>query len=133
MYRYLRWLLPTLLLVALFVDLALWGGIHDTPAVGPETLRSAQKEGPLALTYMHGGDWLFGALGLSEWSQAFAQRRVGTAYADVQAVPEAAMDILIGSMSLPVRSCHNGAPVLLLAWLLAWWLRPKQIQTIRRK
>lgn len=132
MIRLLGWLLPLLLVLLLLVDLAFWDGVRNGPA-GPHTLRSAQKEAPLALAYMHAGGALFGSLGLSGWTESFAERRVGQAYAEVAATPEAASDILMDSLSWVMRASHLAPPLLLLAWGLWYLLRPRQVRTIRRR
>jgi hypothetical protein len=132
MHRTLAWMFPLLVALVLLADLALWAGVHNGP-VGTLAMRSAQKEAPLALAYTHAGDALFGALGLQDWAVAFAGRRVGHAYPEVEAVPEAAMDILLRSLSWPMHAAHAGLPVLLLAWALWYWRRPRQLQTIRKR
>jgi len=128
----LAWLFPLLFLVMLFADLAFWCGVHNGP-VGPQVLRSAQKEAPLALGYTQAGDALFGALGMRQWATGFAERRVGHAYREVEAVPEAAMDIVTRAMSWGMRAAHAGLPFLLVAWGLWYWRRPRQVQIIRHK
>lgn len=129
----LRWAAVVLLVLALLWDLALWGGIASTPEVAPAALRSAGKEAPMALGYMHAGRLLVDGSGAHGFAQQFASRRVGHAYPAVQSRPEAAMDILLEAMPAMTRAAHSSPPALLLAWSLLWLLRPRQVQTLRRK
>ena len=129
----LRLVAMVLSTIALFVSLATWAGVRATPGVGPLALASAQREAPLALLYMHGGSWLAGPLGLEDAAVRFAGRRLGAAYPRVEAAPTAAMDILLSAMPGMTRASHSGLPLLLVAWALLWFLRPRQVQTIRRK
>lgn len=133
MNRKLRWAAVVLLMLALLWDLALWGGIASTPEVAPAALRSAGKEAPMALGYMHAGRLLVGGVGADGFAQRLASRRVGHAYPAVQSRPEAAMDILLAAMPAVTRAAHSAPPVLLLAWALLWALRPRQVQTLRRR
>ena len=132
MHRFLAWMFPVLLALMLLCDFALWAGINKGP-VGPEVLRSAQKEAPLALLYTHAGTALYGMLGMDGWATGFAEARAGQAYADVDAVPEAAMDIVLRHLSWPMRFAHSGVPWVLLLWGLWYWRRPRQLHTIRRR
>ena len=132
MHRLLAWLFPLLSAAMLLTALAFWAGVHNGP-VGPEVLRSAQKEAPLALAYTYAGDALSGALGMRESAAAFAVRHAGAAEREIDALPEAAMDILFRHMSLAVRTAHSGTPLLLLAWGLWLWRRPRQLRTMGRR
>lgn len=132
MHRLLAWLFPLLFASMLLADLAFWSGVQGGP-VGAQVLRSAQKEAPLALAYTHAGEALSGALGLREWTAGFAERRAGQAYDEVEAVPEAAMDVIMRGMSWTMRAAHSGAPLVLLAWGLWYWRRPRQLRTLGRR
>lgn len=132
MHRLLAWLFPLLFGSMLLAAMAFWAGVHNSP-VGPQALRSAQKEAPLALAYTHAGDAVFGVLGLREATARFAERRVGVVYREIEAVPEAAMDILFRHMSPGLRAAHSGAPLVLLAWGLWFWRRPRQLRSLSRR
>jgi len=129
----LRLIAMVLSTIALFVSLATWAGVAASPRIGPMAFASAEREAPLALLYMHAGSWIAGAAGLDAAAARFAERRLGEAYPRVEAAPVAAMDILLDAMPGTTRASHSGLPLLLLAWAVLWFLRPRQVQTIRRK
>ena len=133
MNQRLRLIVMSLSAIALFVSLATWAGVAATPRVGPLAFASAGREAPLALLYMHAGSWIAGHAGLDAAAARFAERRLGSAYPRVEAAPAAAMDILLDAMPGPTRASHSGLPLLLIAWALLWFLRPRQVETIRRK
>ena len=131
-----------LIALALFVlcflyDIVVWGGVRALPDVGPAIADSAQREAPLAATYIAIGgavDSALPALG------AFGSARLADAFADgferIRADPTVAMDLIFSSTWNAshswIKLMYWATPILLLLSLILWVRRPKQLRVLRR-
>jgi hypothetical protein len=123
-------------LVSLFANLLLHGGLARLPTEGKVFLESARRESPLALAYMTAGDWLLDVPGLATAGESMALSAYGSAFSAVLANPGAASDVIetgrFGQAHALARTVYWLTPVSFLAWLVAFWLRPRGVHLLRR-
>jgi hypothetical protein len=121
-------------LVSLFSNLLLLGGLARLPE-GKVYLESARRESPLALAYMTAGGWLLAIPGLASVGENLALSAYGAAFPAVLATPGAASDVIetgeFGDAHALARSVYWLTPLLFVAWLLAFWLRPRGVHLVR--
>lgn len=128
--------LLALLLLTLFANLLLYGGLAQLPE-GKAFLDSARRESPLALMYMTAGDPLIAATGLSGIGQDLARAAYGETFDAVEASPGAASDLIetgdFGEGHALARAIYWATPFLFVAWLIAYLLRPRAVHLVRRR
>ena len=112
-----------------------WGSASLLDRLGPVIAHSAEREAPLVQTYMVIGAKAIVAAGAEASAQQSAETAFGPAREQLLNEPVLAMDDLFSQtyssqQSWAVR-LHWVCPAALLAFFVGWWLRPKQIQTIR--
>lgn len=123
-------------LVTLFVNLLLHGGLARIPE-GKPFLDSARRESPLALAYMTGGEWLLKIPGLAGIGEPLAREAFGAAFAAAEDAPGAASDLLetgdFGRATSVARTIYWATPLLFVAWLIAFLLRPREVHLVRKR
>lgn len=128
--------LLVLMLSTLFANLLLYGGLAQLPE-GKAFLASARRESPLALMYMSAGEPLVAATGLSGVGQDMARAAYGETFAAVEESPGAASDLIetgdFGQGHALARAIYWATPLLLVAWLIAYLLRPRAVHLVRRR
>jgi len=121
-------------LVSLFANLLLHGGLARLPE-GSVFVESARRESPLALAYMTAGGWLLAVPGLASVGENMALSAYGSAFSAVLATPGAASDVIetgdFGKGHALARSVYWLTPLSFLAWLVAFWLRPRGVHLVR--
>ena len=126
-----------LLVVSLALNLLGWSGLCRNAEVGAIVREAVQRESPLIQTYVMAGDLLALVPGVGAAGDALAESAFGGAFDTLKAEPRAALDVL-------ERSGHGLAPRLLgantlatpllfVAWLVAFFMRPRQLATIKRR
>lgn len=123
--------------VTFLYDLVVWGGVHALPDVGDSIAQSAEREAPLATTYIAIGGVLDS---LVPPLKGFGADRLDEALADglasIREDPTLAMEVVFGPTLNPahrwIKITYWAAPVLLLLSLLFWVRRPRQLRTLRR-
>ena len=138
MRKHLHTIALILLVLALLVDLVIWGAVPDLPEVGSHLVKSANAEAILASTYMVIGVPLdaaiasFHGMGTSLMTAAMEPLQ-----AQIIEQPALAMDLTFSApanRSLGwVRTFYWAPPVLLLLFLIFWATKPKVVSLIRKR
>lgn len=112
-----------------------WGSVLQVDDIGPIIASSAQREAPLVQTYAYLGSKTIQALGWKEAALAAAETTFGPARERLLSEPQVAMDNLFNKRfsdnQVWLTRTHWICPLSLLLFAVGWWLRPKQIQTIK--
>ncbi|HEY0231140.1 MAG TPA: hypothetical protein VGC55_07805 [Dokdonella sp.] len=127
-----------LFIICLFYDIVVWGALPVLPEVGAAINESAQREAPLASTYIALGSRVDAAL---PSLQAFGAARLASAFGDgfarIAEDPAVAMDLIFNttwnSQHRWLKTMYWAPPLLLLVTLLLWSRRPKQVHAIGRR
>ena len=133
MHQRLHVILGLLFVLALGYDLFAWGGLSRTPALGHAVTEATTRELALASVYVPAGKALLAVPGLESVAVYHAEREFGGVQRRVLDNPAAAMETLVRDMPMLVRIAYYGAPVLLLAFVLALWRRPRQVKQFGRR
>jgi len=124
------------LFVSAFLNLLVHGGLTRLPE-GKVFVDSAKRESPVALVYMTLGAWLVSIPGLAGTSEQLAQAVYGPAFASVKDSPSAASDMIengdFGQAHALARANYWATPLLFVAWLIAFWLRPREVHLTQRR
>ena len=122
-------------IATLFANLLLHGGLARLPE-GKPFVESARRESPVALAYMTLGHWLLEVPGLAGFGEGLAREAYGPAFAAAQASPGAASDLIetgdFGRAHALARTVYWATPLLFIAWLIAFLLRPREVHLVRR-
>lgn len=115
-----------------FNVLAIGAAAERFPAVAAQ----ARAESPLAQTYIVLGRYLTDWVpALQTPASALAEASFDNAFAAVEANPSVALDALLtnaqGFFGGLARACYWGAPILLFAFVLLFWFRPRTVHLIR--
>lgn len=133
--RAFQWLLALAFLCAANA-LYGWGGLAFVADLDPIVHRSAQREGALTLTYMEGGRWLLPRIGLDHAAGVHAEAMFAPLRTRLLQEPALAMELLhrspTGSGHRLLLWSHWGAPLLLIAGLVAYAMRQKRVVTTRQ-
>jgi len=138
MKRRLYLIALVLFIVCFLYDLVVWGALPAVPDVGAGIVDSAQREAPLASTYIALGSRIDNAL---PWLQAFGVSRLTAAFSDgfarIAEDPDVAMDLIFNttwnSEHRWMKMMYWAPPLLLLLTLLLYSRRAKQIHAIGRR
>jgi len=124
------------LLASVFLNLLVHGGLARLPE-GKVFVESAKRESPVALAYMTLGEWLVSIPGLAAIGEQLAQAVYGPAFAAVKQSPSAASDIIelgdFGRAHALARANYWATPLLFVAWLIAFLLRPREVHLTQRR
>lgn len=125
-----------LFLLCLIVDVLVFGGLAQETSIGTAIAGSARAQAPIAHTYIVIGNPIVAAVPfLQTAGQAMADSAFGDAYPAISATPDAAIDLLFSESRGPLRAlfllCYWGAPLLLLATVLAWLFRTRPTHLIK--
>ena len=123
-------ILGVLFVLALLFDVYLWGGLSKTPSMGGIVSDASAREVSLAGIYVPIGQQLLDLTGLGRSASEFAQQAFAKVEPRLLANPAAAMEILVSDMPTGVRFAYHGAPLLLLAFLVAFWRRPRVVRSM---
>lgn len=126
----LHLIIGLLFVLALLYDFYAWGGLAKTPAMGPAVGAAASRELALASVYVPTGRVLIDVTGLSGSAAQHAQQAFASLEERLLANPQAAMDIVVKGMPMLPRAAYYGAPLLLLAFLIAYWRRPRVLHSM---
>ena len=138
MMKHLHSILLLLFAWALAYDLAIWGAIGHLPDLGDKLRAAAQRSALLATMYMAGGDVLDTAVPFfDDWGTQRAQSALETGIPRMKDDPNVAMDLIFsqtwnGTHAF-LKFMYWAAPVLGLAFLVAWARRPKKISLMGRR
>jgi hypothetical protein len=130
-------LLLILLVASLSLNLLGWSGLCRNAEVGPLVRDAVVRESPLIQTYVAVGDVLALIPGIAPAGSALAEYAFGATFATIKAEPRVALEVLdrsghgIAPRLLAVNTLAT--PVLFVAWLIAFLMRPRQVATIKRR
>jgi hypothetical protein len=123
-------ILGVLFVVALLFDAYAWGGLSKTPSMGRIVTDASTRELALAGVYVPLGKALLDVSGLAGPATAYAESEFAPVEAHVLANPAAAMETLVTGMPSLVRVGYYGAPLMLAAFALAFWRRPRVVRSM---
>ena len=137
MKSYLHVLAIVLFIASLLYNVIVWGGVRAVPEVGTALADSAQREAPLAATYIAIGDVVDSAIpSLGAFGSARLTDALADAFEQIHADPAVAMDVAFGTtrnaMHRWLKTMYWSTPVFLLMALVFWVRRPKQVRVLRR-
>ncbi|HET9485168.1 MAG TPA: hypothetical protein VFO79_14500 [Xanthomonadales bacterium] len=131
MRRYLHWVLLGALLLTLAFDVIVWASAAALPQTGVHLGRSARREAPLTYFYMQAGRPLIAIGPIGDYGRAYANRVFSPLQREIALKPELAMELAHGAARGPRHSTlklvHPAPPLLLLAWVAAYLMRPKTV------
>lgn len=138
MRRYLHWLLLGALLLTLAFDGIVWAAAAALPRTGVHLTRSASREAPLTYFYMQAGRPLIAIGPIGDYGRAYAHRVFAPLEDEIALKPELAMELAHGKARGPRHStlklAHPAPPLLLVAWVVAYLMRPKTVHLgLRRR
>lgn len=138
MKRRLHVVALVLLVLSLLYDLVVWGALPGLPEVGDDIVASANREAPLAATYI-----LLGAPIDSAFSplQTFGEARLTSALSEgfprIKADSTVAIDLIFNTTWNAAHSWLKTVywmpPVFLILTAVLWWRRPRKITTFGRR
>lgn len=116
--------------LALLFDLYAWGGLSKSPTMGRVVTDAASRELALASIYVPPGKAVIEMTGLAASATAYAQAAFAPVEQRLLANPQAAMETLVRDMPVLPRIAYYGVPLLLVAFLLAYWRRPRVLHSM---
>ena len=122
---------------SLLYNTVVWGGAYYLAEIGTAIIESAQREAPLAATYIAVGGVIDRALpSLGEFGASRLTEALGPGFEQIRADPATGMAIVFGA-TLNVshtwlRTMYWSTPVFLLLAAVSWVRRPKQVRVLRR-
>jgi hypothetical protein len=122
-----------LFVVSLLHQAWIWGGLSRAPDVGPVVLDATGRELSLASVYRPLGTLLVDTLGMSDSASQSALAHYASARERLLEAPTVAMQTLHDSMPSVVSTSYFGTPLLLAAFFIAWWLRPRSVPSMGRR
>ena len=131
MKRYLHVVAAVIFVLLLCDQWLVWGGLGRAPQVGPVVLEAADRDIGLASVHVLVGQWLVRGAGLDESAIDVATARFADVIPGMLANPDAALETATKQMPLGVQLGYYGAPIMLLAALVLWWLRPRPVHLVR--
>jgi hypothetical protein len=127
-----------LFVASLLYDLVVWGALPLLPEVGTSIVDSANREAPLAATYVALGRHIDAAVPAL---QAFGEQRlidaVGEGFERIRGDSTVAIDLIFNTtwnvQHRWLKTVYWAAPFLLLLTVVLWTRRPKQVRTLGRR
>ena len=124
-----------LFFVSLIYDLLVWGAVPALDEVGPAIADSARREAPLAATYIALGAPIDAAI---PFLQSFGRDRLTEAWSEsferIREDKTVAMDLVFGTtwnaQHRWIKTMYWAPPLLLLATLVLWLRRSKQVHML---
>lgn len=122
---------------SLLYNAVVWGGAHFLGDIGASLVESAQREAPLAATYIAIGGVIDGVLpALGEFGGSRLTDALGPGFEQLRADPATGMAIVFGTTwnvsHTWLKTMYWSTPVFLLLACVSWVRRPKQVKTLRR-
>lgn len=119
-------------------DIVVWGSLPLIPEVGESIVESANREAPVAATYILLGRQLDAALPAL---QAFGEARLAAAFSEgfprIRVDSTVAMDLIFNTTWNAehrwLKTMYWLPPLLLIVTAVLWWRRPRKITTLGRR
>jgi hypothetical protein len=134
MKRHLHSIALVLFVLTLLYDVVVWGALPLIPEVGDDITDSANREAPLAATYILLGGSLDAAM---PSLQAFGERRLTAAFSEgfprIREDSTVAMDLIFNTTWNAehrwLKMMYWCPPLLLLLSAIFWWRRPRKLSS----
>jgi len=122
---------------SLLYNVVVWGGTYYLAEIGAAIIESAQRESPLAATYIAVGGVIDRAVpSLGEFGASRLTDALGEGFEQVRADPATGMAIVFGSTwnvsHTWLKTMYWSTPLFLLLAAVSWVRRPKQVRVLRR-
>jgi hypothetical protein len=138
MKRHLHVVALVLCVLSLLYDLVVWGALPRVPEVGEDIVASANREAPLAATYILLGSPLDSA---APPLQAFGEARLTAALSEgfprIRADSTVAIDLIFNTtwnaQHRWLKMVYWMPPLFLLLSAILWWRRPRKVTTFARR
>jgi hypothetical protein len=124
--RAFLWILTAVLFA---YDCYVWGGLRDTPEIGPRLVKEARYESPLAATYMLVGTHMNKLIGRTEEASRYASRKFPALVLKPEQLDYLAVARTKAAQGVLLSTSYHGAPLLLVLSFLAHFVRQKQIRS----
>jgi len=126
-----------LFVLTLLYDLVVWGALPRIPEVGDDIVASANREAPLAATYILLGDPIDSTfLPLQAFGEARLTSALSEGFPRIQADSTVAIDLIFNTTWNAAHSWLKTVywmpPVLLVLSAILWWRRPRKVKTFGR-
>jgi hypothetical protein len=124
--------------LSLLYDLVVWGALPLVPEVGEDIVASANREAPLAATYILLGSPLDSAF---PSLQAFGEARLTAALSEgfprIKADSTVAIDLIFNTtwnaQHSWLKMVYWMPPLMLVLAAIFWWRRPRKVATFGRR
>lgn len=133
MGRRLHLIAAIVFVLMLGYDLHLWGGLARHPQLGTALQKASRNDISLGSLYLQAGAPLLDMAGMGSSAAQSATDTFGPLLASIANNPAAAMDNLQREMPFGPKFSYYGAPLMLLATLVLWWRRPREVHMIGRR
>jgi hypothetical protein len=138
MKRHLHVAALVLFALSLLYDLVVWGALPLVPEVGDDIVASANREAPLAATYILLGSPLDSAFSSL---QAFGEARLTAALSEgfprIKADSTVAIDLIFNTtwnaQHSWLKMVYWMPPLMLVLAAIFWWRRPRKVVTFGRR
>ena len=122
---------------SLLYNAVVWGGTHYLGEIGTAIIESAQREAPLAATYIAAGGVIDRAMpSLGEFGASRLTDALSPGFEQIRTDPATGMAVVFGptlnASHTWLRTMYWSTPVFLLLAAVSWARRPKQVTTLRR-
>jgi len=122
---------------SLLYNVVVWGGTYYLAEIGAAIIESAQRESPLAATYIAVGGVIDRAVpSLGEFGASRLTDALGEGFEQVRSDPATGMAIVFGSTwnvsHTWLKTMYWSTPLFLLLAAVSWVRRPKQVRSLRR-
>jgi hypothetical protein len=122
---------------SLLYNAVVWGGTHYLGEIGTAMIESAQREAPLAATWIAIGGVIDRALpSLGEFGASRLTEALSPGFEQVRADPATGMAIVFGPAwnvsHTWLKTMYWSTPVFLLLAAVSWARRPRQVRVLRR-
>lgn len=127
-----------LFVLSLLYDVIVWGALPQIPDIGDDIVDSANREAPLAATYVLLGRPIDAAVPAL---QAFGEERLTDAFSEgferIRVDSTVAMDLIFNTTWNAehrwLKTVYWFPPLLLIVTFILWWRRPRKVATLGRR
>jgi hypothetical protein len=138
MKRRLHLIALILFLLCFAYDLVVWGSLPLLPDVGPQIAQSANREAPLAATYIGIGSFIDGAVpSLQAFGEQSMKTAIGEGFERIRGDSTVAIDLIFNTtwnvQHRWLKTVYWAAPFFLVLAAVLWTRRPKQVKTLGRR
>jgi len=124
--------------LSLLYDLVVWGALPLVPEVGEDIVASANREAPLAATYILLGSPLDSAFpSLQAFGEAHLTAALSEGFPRIKADSTVAIDLIFNTTWNAqhgwLKTVYWMPPLMLVLAAISWWRRPRKIATFGRR